>query len=147
MMSESMKVVVAGFFDECIVVRPVPEPDSDQTFGVAVGTPFTLYPGHEPRYTEAPADLIERNKKALATEGQTLSTSYYEDWRDLLAYVEAAPDEAAQDALPVDEDEPDGDSEDEVEVEPAEDEEEAPEPSSVRDTGKAVDPGNPWGNV
>ena len=63
-MSESMKVVVAGFFDECIVVRP--EPDSDQTFGVAVGTPFTIYPGHEPRYTEA-----EWREKAAPQDART----------------------------------------------------------------------------
>jgi hypothetical protein len=64
-----------------------------------------------------------------------------------------APDAGGQEAIPLDdgdsgdEDDADGDSEGEVEVEPAEEEEEAPEPSSVTETGKPVDPDNPWGAV
>ena len=81
MMSESMKVVVAGFFDECIVVRP--EPDSDQTFGVAVGTPFTIYPGHEPRYTEA-----EWREKAAPQDARTSLPP------EVLEELEALRDEA-----------------------------------------------------
>ncbi len=62
-----------------------------------------------------------------------------------------APEADAQEAMPFDdsdsrdEDGAEGDSEEKVEVKPEDEEEEAPEPSSVQETGKPVDPDDPWG--